>query len=119
MDHHLDRINTGSLVSKEEQVSLNLNSNYLVYLAKVINMIRLCSNSTKILKVLDSQTISNREMEMLVEYKTLNQTLQQTVLFNLKVLKIVDLVKIKTAKTNTINILRVKLQHRAMVIMAE
>ena len=120
MDHLLGKINTVNLVSKEEQVSRSLNSSYQAFLVRVINMIQLCNNNTKILRVLGSPTISSKEMEMLEEYKTRSPILQQMeVLFNQKEPKIQDLVKIKTAKTNTISILKARSQLRAMAITAE
>jgi hypothetical protein len=79
VDHHLDRTNMGNLVFKEVQVSLNLNSNYPAYLAKVTNMIQLCNSNIRIPKALDSLIILSKATIMLVVFKTHSQILRQMV----------------------------------------
>ena len=79
MGLRLVKINTGNQCYKEVQVSLNLNSNYLVYLVKVINMIRLCNSSIRIPKALDSLIILSKATVMLAVFKTRSLILQQMV----------------------------------------
>lgn len=79
MGLRLVKINTGNQCYKEVQVSLNLNSNYLEYLVKVINMIQLCNSSIRIPKALDSLIILSKATVMLAVFKTRSLIHQQMV----------------------------------------
>lgn len=71
------RISLDSRDYQEVRVYLSHNSSCQEFRVKVINMILLCSNSSiKLLMVLDSQTISSREVRQQV-LKTSHQAMVQ------------------------------------------